>query len=204
MKVLYFIQTHKNPEQIYRLIQTIRKSRTESYILVNHDFTACNLDVTPLQSLPKVDVIKRNVQGGRGDFSLVQAYLNAVDWLFTRNIDFDWLINLSVQDYPTQLLSLFEQFLAETKFDGFCQYSDVLSKHSYYGSKESRNRYFYQYWHSNVQLSRWQRGLIKPFRVLLNNTQPFVRVDYYYQFFIGFRAFPSPFSQNPCATAGLI
>lgn len=196
MKVLYLIQSHKNPEQINRLVQAIKQSSTKSHILISHDFMGCTLNDKFLENLSGVDVIKRDTVGVRGDFCLVQAYLDAIDWVITHNIDFDWLINLSGQDYPTQPLSLFEKFLAETKFDGFLQYCDTFSKDSYYGIKESCDRYLYQYWHSGVQFSKWQRGLLKPFRVLLNNTQPFVKIDTSYQFSLGVRAFSNPFDQE--------
>jgi len=32
----------------------------------------------------------------------MQGYLDALDWLFSHQIDFDWLINITGQDYPTQ------------------------------------------------------------------------------------------------------
>lgn len=202
MKVLYLIQTHKNPEQIDRLIQTIKKSSPSSQILISHDVKGCDLDVSSLEKLPGVNVIKNDAVGVRGDFSLVQAYLDAIDWILTHNIDFDWLINLSGQDYPIQPLSGLEKFLAETKFDGFLQYCDTFSKDSYYGFKESRDRYLYQYWHSGLQFSRWQRGLAKPLRVILNNVQPFVKVDTSYQFSVGLRAFSNPFNQNFVCSGG--
>ncbi|MBD1836214.1 hypothetical protein H6F61_26910 [Cyanobacteria bacterium FACHB-472] len=202
MKVLYLIQTHKNPEQIDRLIQTIKKSSPSSQILISHDVKGCDLDVSTLEKLPGVNVIKNDAVGVRGDFSLVQAYLDAIDWILAHNIDFDWLINLSGQDYPTQPLSVLEKFLAETKFDGFLQYCDTFSKDSYYGFKESRDRYLYQYWHSGVQFSRWQRGLVKPLRVILNNVQPFVKIDTSYQFSVGFRAYLNPFNQNFVCSGG--
>jgi hypothetical protein len=44
--------------------------------------------------------------------------LNAVNWLFEKNSNFDWLINLTGQDYPTQTLSETEDFLAKTDCDG--------------------------------------------------------------------------------------
>lgn len=195
MQVLYLIQTHKNPEQIYRLVKTIKKSSANSYILLSHDFTSCSLDVKNLQVLG-VNVISKNAHGVRGDFSLVQAYLDAIDWVLEHNVDFDWLVNLSGQDYPTQSLAFFEQLLASTKFDGFLHYSDLLSKHSHFGIRESQDRYFYQYWHSGVQLSKWQRGLSKPLRMLVNNTQPFIKIDSSYQLSVGFRAFANPFTQK--------
>ncbi|MBD2740763.1 beta-1,6-N-acetylglucosaminyltransferase [Coleofasciculus sp. FACHB-1120] len=196
MKVLYLIQSHKNSEQICRLVQTIKRSSSKAQILISHDFNSCQLDVKNLEIQPGVYVIKKNTKGVRGDFSLVQAYLDALEWLFTHKIDFDWLINLSGQDYPTQPLCRFEQFLEETKFDGFLQYSALLSKDSYYGLKESRDRYLYQYWHSGVQFSKWQRGLVKPFRILLNNIQPFIKLDSSYQFSLGIRAYSNPFNKD--------
>lgn len=196
MKILYLLQTHKQPEQIYRLVQTIKKSSFNSHILLSHDFTNCSLDVSALQSLPGVNILGKEAHGVRGDFSLVQAYLDAINWVLEHNIDFDWLVNLSGQDYPTQSLTLFEQFLAKTEFDGFLEYSNLLSRHSYYGIKESYDRYFYQYWHSGLQLYRWQRGLVKPLRVVFNNTQPFIKIDSSYQLSMGLYAFINPFNQD--------
>ena len=51
MKVCYLIQTYKNPEQIYRLVRTIKESTPDSYILISHNFAAQDLDVRPLQDL---------------------------------------------------------------------------------------------------------------------------------------------------------
>lgn len=42
MKVCYFIQTHKNPAQIYRLVQTIKTSSPTAQVLIGHDFTNCS------------------------------------------------------------------------------------------------------------------------------------------------------------------
>jgi len=78
MKVLYLIQTHRNPEQIHRLVQTIKKSSPDSYMLISHNFTSSHLDVAHLQNLSK-EVVVISGKGGRGNFSLMQGYLDAVD-----------------------------------------------------------------------------------------------------------------------------
>jgi hypothetical protein len=197
MKVIYFLQTHTNPEQIFRLVNTIKKSSLNSHILIIHDFTSVNLDEKPLRSMSEVEIIpmKREAHVIRGSFAENQAYLDAIEWVFDKNINFDWFVNLSGQDYPTQSLAQFENFLDETKFDGFLEHRDILSKNSYYG-KYGRDHYLYQYWHSSVQLSKWQRGLLKPLRLLINNTQPLVRVDSSYQFSIGVRAIPKLFNSK--------
>lgn len=196
MKVLYFIQTHKNPEQIYRLVQTIKKSSPRSYILVSHNFTSSKLDVTPLQSLPDVEVI--SCKRGRGDFSIMQGYLDAVDWLFSQKIEFDWLINITGQDYPTQALSRIEKLLAESNYDGFLEYFEVLSasKHNPWGSREGCDRYFYKYWRLCEYLSFWQRALVKLPRIVINNIQPFVRINSSYGLMVGVRSTSSPFNEK--------
>ncbi len=202
MKVVYLIQTHKNPEQIYRLVQTIKKSSPGSYVLVSHDFTACNLDATPLRSLPDVEVI--NGKGGRADFSIIQGYLDAVDWLFSHNTEFDWLINITGQDYPTQPLPRIEKFLATTKYDGFSKYFDVLSdsEHNPWGRREGCDRYLYNYWRSGEYLSLWQRALVKFPRMIINNVQPFVKVNASYGLMVGLRTTSAPFNEKFLCYAG--
>lgn len=197
MKVLYFIQTHTNPEQIQRLVNTIKKTSSDSYILISHDSTFCSLDNTLLTSMPEVEIIQLKKENGvvRGSFAENQAYLDAIQWIFDHNIYCDWFVNLSGQDYPTQSLFLFENFLATTNFDGFLEHRDILSKDSYYG-KYGRDHYLYQYWHSGLQLAKWQRGLLKPFRIVLNNSQPLVRVDSSYQFSVGVRSFSGIFNSS--------
>jgi len=196
MKVLYFIQTYKNPEQIYRLVQTIKKSSPESYVLVSHNFTRSNLNVALLQNLPDVEVIRG--KGGRGDFSLMQGYLDALDWLFSHQIDFDWLINITGQDYPTQPLPQIEKFLAETKYDGFLDYFELSanSNPNPWCNRECSDRYFYEYWWVSRNLSLWQRALVKLPRMIINNIQHFVRINSSYGLMVGVRPTLSPFDSN--------
>jgi hypothetical protein len=197
MKLFYLIQTFKDPEQIYRLVQTIKKSSPASFILISHDFNVCDLDITPLQDLSEVVVLKLAGTGGRGDFSMNQGYWDAIDWVFNHQIEFDWLINLSGQDYPTQPLPKIEKFLAETNYDGFLEYFEVFSSQSPWGLKEGFDRYLYQYWRSGVYLSLWQRILLKPLRSIINNIQPFLRIWWSYDgLMLGVRATSTPFNEN--------
>lgn len=182
MKVCYLIQTHKNPEQIYRLIHIVKRLSPCSQIIVSHDFKHCNFDLTPLKNLSGVEVL--HAQGGRGDFSTVQGYLDAVDWLFRQNIDFDWLINLTGQDYPTQPLSQIENFLAQTTYDGFIEYFEVFSKQSHWGIREGYSRYLYRYQQLVNHLSEWQKELLNPLK-LINYIQPFFRINFSYGMTLG-------------------
>ncbi|MEP0880847.1 beta-1,6-N-acetylglucosaminyltransferase [Trichocoleus sp. ST-U3] len=202
MKVLYLIQSHKNPEQIFRLVQTLKKSSPQSQILISHDFRGCHLDVTAFHEFPGVNVIRGT--GGRGDFSIVQGYLNAIDWLFSHNVEFDWLANITGQDYPIQPLPKIEKFLAESPFDGFLEYFDVLSdlEGNLWGSREGSDRYLYQYWRSGQYLPLWKRAIIKIPRMVINNVQPLVRINSSYGLMLGVRTTSSPFNENFKCYAG--
>lgn len=195
MKICYLLQTHKNPEQIYRLVKVINQLSDDCYILISHNYYACDLDKIPIQIFPNVRIIPSN-KIKRYDFSILQAYFTAIDWIFQNRIEFDWLINLTGQDYPTQHLSKIESFLAQSKYDGFLQYFDALSNQSPWGIQTASERYFYQYSLSQIQLSRQQKLLFKPTKYLINNLQKTVRVDGSPVVMIAYKSKKTPFNEQ--------
>jgi Core-2/I-Branching enzyme len=164
VKICYFIQTHQNPEQIYRLVRTIKRTSPNSQILINHNFHRSYLDLTPLQDLSDLHLLENQEYLIRGDFSCqVQPYLNAVNWLFENNSDFDWLINLTGQDYPTQPLSETEDFLAKTDCDGLIRYWDIFADRIPWDKQKGFKRYYCQYWRIP---GRWSYSFLKEFQQL--------------------------------------
>lgn len=166
--ICYFIQSHKNPEQIQRLVEAIKSASPHSQVLINHDFSTSALDLSHLSAYSGIDIIKREKPAKRGDSSLLEMYIDAVDWLFAHNSDFDWLVCLSGQDYPTQPIAKIEAFLDQTKYDGFIRYWDVLSPESVWG-KAGEKRFFGQYISLPESTSWFLRklGRIEPFTPLL-------------------------------------
>ncbi|GAB1543038.1 beta-1,6-N-acetylglucosaminyltransferase [Scytonema sp. NUACC21] len=201
MKVLYFIQSHTNPEQITRLVQIIKKSSPQSYILLSHNFNCSPLDVEQFRSFSNIEIV--DCDRSRGDFSILKGYLDAIDWLFHKQFEFDWLVNISGQDYPTQPLPKIEKFLAETQYDCFLEYYNMSSVKNPLSSQESRERYLYKYWRSDKLLSRWQRAVIKIPRTIINNSQSFIRINSSYGLSLGVLHLPSPFNEKfQCYTGG--
>lgn len=190
MKILYFIQSHKNPEQICRLVKTIKTSSPNSLVLLSHDFSSCNLDLSELKEFSGIELIKRTRSARRGDDSVLLIYLDAINWLFEHNYDFDWLICLSGQDYPIQPISQIEAFLATTSYDGFIEHWEVLSEQSPWGKEAGRKRFFAQY----ISLPQWTKWWLRK----LTRIEPFIPfLDIQWRFAsIGLRVKSTPFSDN--------
>ena len=154
MQIVYFIQSHKNPAQVYRLVDVIKQSSSDSLVLLSHDFSSCSLDSDRLKQYSGVELIKRTKSARRGDKSVLEIYLDAVNWLYNRDRDFDWLVCLSGQDYPIQPIADIEAFLANTEYDGFIQHWEVLSDDSPWGRLAGHKRFYAQYV-SLPQRSKW-------------------------------------------------
>ncbi|GAB4383894.1 MAG: hypothetical protein Kow00121_46550 [Elainellaceae cyanobacterium] len=191
VRVCYFIQSYKNFEQILRLVKTLRKSSRDAVILISHSVSGCALDE---ELLKQQNTFVLYVKGGRGNFTLVQNYLDAVEWLLTQNIEFDWFINLTGQDYPIQPIAQIEQTLAETEYDGFLEYFRLFSGQSSWGTREEKNRYYYRYHSVSKPLAKWQRKVLKPLKII-NYIQPLFRIRLDGEIKIAWRT-TTPFSKS--------
>ena len=126
-RVCYYMQTHTRPTQIVRLTSLIKESSPRSIVVIDHDASVAPLDPSAFQSLANVYVL--NGSGGYGDFSHLDRLFGAIDWLNDQGIEFDWLQNLTGQDYPLRPISDLERLLAEGTYDGYLQYAPVFPEH---------------------------------------------------------------------------
>lgn len=124
VRVCYYMQTHKQPLQIARLVRLLKEGSPQCIILIHHDDSGAKLDPALFSSLDDVYVI--NGPGGYGDFSHLQRYFDAIDWLADQGIEYDWLHNMTGQDYPLRSIGEIEQFLANSTYDGYLQYAPVF------------------------------------------------------------------------------
>lgn len=145
--VCYFIQSHRDPEQIYRLVRVLRQGSPRAKIAVRHDFGKCDLDWSPLADLPDTWLLpSTGPPQVRSDyFCQAQPYLDAMGWLEEQGIEYDWLVNLTAQDYPVKPVAEIERFLGEARCDGFLRFWDVLSPESPWSARKARARYWYRY-----------------------------------------------------------
>lgn len=192
MRVCYLIQSHREPRQLLRLVTTLKRLSPEAVVLVCHDTTGCALDPAALTALPGVHVLAVPGPIERGRLSLLEPYFRGVEHLRALGVDYDWLVYLSAQDYPTQTLARSEAFLAAADCDGFLRFWPALAPDTPWGRpKQGDRRYLFRYYdppRSAVPLVR----LLKP----LNGLQPWVHAHLTYGPRLGVRRRSTPFGKG--------
>lgn len=191
MKICYFIQSHKTPEQIVRLVKTIQNNSTNCHIILSHDFSSSELDVTVFKNFPSINIIKRYKPARRGDSSILDIFIEVIDHLLQRQINFDWLVTLSGQDYPIQPITKLESFLKSTQYDGFMNYYDFADLKRPLEKKEDvMKRYTGQY----IALPYWSKPLLNQLSKI-ESFIPFLKVQAYFTM-IGIKSWSTPFNKN--------
>ena len=71
-KVLYFIQSHKDPEQVCRLVSLIKRSSSNAQVIISHNFSSSYLDLSSLKQFSGIYLIKRDKSARRGDDSVFE------------------------------------------------------------------------------------------------------------------------------------
>ncbi len=191
MRVCYLIASHTNPAQVVRLVRTIKRGSPSALVLIRHDATRCELDTSPFAGLRGVHLLRGETPVRRADFSALEPYLEGVAWLLAGGHDFDWLVNLSGQDYPTAPLASLESFLAATDCHGFIRHWDVTARQGNpWGQRKGRKRYFCQYRRLPDRALPWLR--------LARFTESFTPLRFFliYGPIVGWPARETPFSDD--------
>ena len=189
--VCYLILTHRDPPQVERLVRTLRRGSPAAPIVVTHDARACELDRARVADLSAVFVRSSTRAYVRGWWSgHMQTYLESIAWIERQGIEYDWLVDLTGQDYPVKPLPVAEAFLAASSADAYLRVWDVLSPASPWSRRKARARYWYRYTplpESLAPLLRALRPLAKllPFQVYLD-----------YGTFFGVRRLRTPFGPD--------
>jgi hypothetical protein len=137
--VAYLVLSHTLPEQVLRLVRTLRDLSPDSPVLVHHNPRFTQLDATPLGAtmvdpLPVVD------WGRRSQLEMLLRGLATA----LRTADWDWLTVVSGQDYPVRPPAAIARDLAATAYDGFVE-GHLVAPPSWRrdGGDDWARRYFY-------------------------------------------------------------
>lgn len=207
-KVLYLIASHTNPEQVVRLVKTIKTGSPESQIVIHHDYSSSHLDSTAFEPMSNVHILEDYVPVVWGDFSMVKMELHCINWLIARSLEFDWLVFLSGQDYPIEPITQIEKSLQETEYDGFMEYflaEDPPEPPTEYGLRwlktTGRDRFFYHYY--KLPSPAIVKSLVFRLSRIAHQWQSLLRfVIDRNGAHIGIRCFSTPFTSNFQCYAG--
>jgi hypothetical protein len=206
MRLLFLIQAHKDPDQIFRLVRTLQRGCAGSVVLISHDFQATPFPESMFDGERNVHIIRG--RGGRGDFSIVDGYLAALRWLRDNKIDYEWLTNLSGQDYPVSSLAEFSQELSRSPHDGFLHHFDVLKEEPrdmspmLWPARHGYERYYYQYTKFKNDLNIAERAALRIPRLTIERVTDKIRVNTAYGLMIGRPADRHPFTADFRCYAG--
>jgi Core-2/I-Branching enzyme len=192
VRVCYLIQNHREPRQLLRLVRTLKRQSPEAVVLVCHDTTGCAVDPAELTALPAVHFLAVPGPIERGRLSLLEPYFRGVERLRALGVDYDWLVYLSAQDYPTQPLARSEAFLAAADVDGFLRFWPALAADTPWGRpKQGDRRYLYRY----SDPPRWAVPLVRLLKQA-NGLQPWVHAHLTYGPRLGVRRSWTPFGDR--------
>lgn len=186
MRIAYLIQTHRAPDQVLRLLATLRRGSPGAVLVVAHDPSAEPLDERALDALGALH-FRPARPGRRGYWSLFEPYPEAVERLDRSGVAYDWLVYLSGQDYPVRPLARSEALLAASPYDGYLTWIDAAGPSPEGRRRQGRLRYEYQY--RDVP---WGAPALAALHAL-NGVQPWFHVHRTYGPRLGFRARRTPF-----------
>ena len=99
-QIAYLVLSHTHPELVARLSDRLLRGDAECHVVVDHDSAAQAIEPW-LPRHPRLHTRVSDRPGGWGGYGLVSAVLDAFADM-RRELDPDWIVLLSGQDYPVQ------------------------------------------------------------------------------------------------------
>ena len=151
--VAFFVVSHRNPDQVLRLVRALREGR-DTQVLVHHD-----------QRRDPIDPAAVAAAGGRvahyglavdwGNTAYTEMLLRALEQLAEES-DPDWISVLSGQDYPLRPLPDFEHHLADSPHQALL--SDLWELDLSAEPPPPRREFYLRYRHQHLELPRAVAG----------------------------------------------
>lgn len=125
VRIAYFIMIHHKPEVFKEMLQKIYTR--DQFYLIHIDRKAKPDFIEEIQlyivHFPNVYILD-SLNIVSGGFNMVQAELNAMEFLLNVSQEWDYFINLSGEDYPLKSQNIIRQFLSAHKDRNYLFYYD--------------------------------------------------------------------------------
>jgi hypothetical protein len=144
VQVAYLVTSYRPPQQLLRLLRTLRRAQPEAPIVVHHDRFRTTWNADLVAPIGGVHVLTSEVPVSWGDFSVVNAIWKPLAWM-VENLEFDWVVLLSEQDYPIVPLEQLEQRLSASGVDAFIEAEPIHLIEDPNARKDRDLRYNFRY-----------------------------------------------------------
>ncbi len=125
IRIAYFIMVHHEPEVFKKLFYQIHTR--DQFYLIHIDRKAKSEFTEEIQQFliqfPNAYVLQ-SMNINPGGFSMIQAELDAMEYLLNVSSEWDFFINLSGDDYPLKNQNIIRQFLSDNTNKNFIFYYD--------------------------------------------------------------------------------
>jgi hypothetical protein len=186
IRVAYQVHSHRNPQQVHRLVARILHDVPDAVVVISHDRTGPPLDEAAVQRLGDVHVLRH--RGGYGDWTHVQRWLDCVDYLVRNDVAWDWMATLSGQDYPLRDLADVQAEIAGSDVDAYLEWFEAMGPDSHWPQERARTRYLFRHYRLH-SLTATQRRRLRWVQAI-NMVQPLVRVNVAFGLSVGRRTRP--------------
>src|SRR4051812_18189538 len=116
VRVAYIVVSYGNPDQVLRVVSALREG-PGAEVIVRHDQRATKL-ARPRVEERGAHLLEDGIDNAWGELSHVHVLLNGLEWALD-NLEPDWILVLSGQDYPLRPMAEIEQDLAMSGKDAF-------------------------------------------------------------------------------------
>jgi hypothetical protein len=115
VEVAYIVLSHRNPEQVLRLVRVLREGPA-ARVLVRHDPRGSSLPAAEIEAAGG-EVIEDRIESQWGGWSQLELIVGCLREAVVRH-DPDWALVLSGQDYPLRPMAEIEADLEASRLDG--------------------------------------------------------------------------------------
>jgi len=133
MKIAYLILAFKNPDQVTRLVGKLNSPGTHFFVHIDRRVNKANYGqfVNQLGHFQNVSFIKRH-NSDWGRIGCIEAILEGIREIKRLELDYDYLIHLSGQDYPIKSNAVIRNVLQESYGMSFLNHVPIpYTNHTY-------------------------------------------------------------------------
>lgn len=179
VRLAYLVSSYRSGEQLARLLATLRRNDPDAEIVLLHNGFENPLDPAVVQAVGgHLHLVSAPVVWG--DVSLERERHRVLRWVLAE-LDVDWVVTLSEQDYPVATAEALRARLRATTAHAVLDVQPVAQTADPAVARDVRRRYGFRY----ATLPRWPGGARSPRAVrraaellaeLVERTQPVVRL----------------------------